>query len=305
MSIKWMYEYTVPKTETIEKVVETTDSDGKKKETTREEIKKFEVGFAIKKPTRRVYDDANLYYAVKISEGVKAGMMTRALLEKRYENDGGELSESEADEIATLTYRLYQCQGQLEKVTLNLDKIPEEDKNKKTESIVEEITKIRTELIRFENLRNSFYEQTAEARAQRLAAIWWVVQLSHFRENKDSVYGNVFNGETYEDKLAHFDQMDEGDDEFWSKNTARLAYLISSWNSGQATEQKDFEELDEIFSRLNESDNLEEKPEKEGEPEEKPKEEPKEEPKEKPREEPEKKPKKKKAPTPSEDKPEG
>ena len=144
MSIKWMYEYTVPKTETIKKVVETTDDKGEKKETTTEEVKKLEIGFAIKKPTRRIYDDANLYYAVKISEGIKAGMMTRALLEKRYENDGGELSESEADEIATLTYRLYQNQGELEKVTLNLDKISEEDKNKKTESIIEDITKIRT-----------------------------------------------------------------------------------------------------------------------------------------------------------------
>jgi len=297
MSIKWMYEYTVPKTETIEKVVETTDSDGKKKETTREEIKKFEVGFAIKKPTRRVYDDANLYYAVKISEGVKAGMMTRALLEKRYENDGGELSETEADEIATLTYRLYQCQGDLEKVTLNLDKIPEEDKNKKAESIIEEITKIRTELIRFENLRNSFYEQTAEARAQRLASIWWVVQLSYFRESKDSVYGSVFDGDTYEQKLAHFDQLDEGDDEFWSANTARLAYLISSWNSGQAAETKDFAEVDAIFEDLNEVENLEEKPKKEEEPEEKPE--------EKPKEEPKKEPKEKKTPTPSKDEPKG
>ena len=297
MSTKWMYEYTVPKTETIEKVVETTDSDGKKKETTREEVKKFEVGFAIKKPTRRVYDDANLYYAVKISEGVKAGMMTRALLEKRYENDGGELSETEADEIATLTYRLYQCQGDLEKVTLNLDKIPEEDKNKKAESIIEEITKIRTELIRFENLRNSFYEQTAEARAQRLASIWWVVQLSYFRENKDSVYGSVFDGDTYEQKLAHFDQLDEGDDEFWSANTARLAYLISSWNSGQAAETKDFAEVDAIFKDLNEVENLEEKPKKEEEPEE--------EPEEKPEEEPKKEPKEKKTPAPSKDEPKG
>ena len=239
MSIKWMYEYTVPRTETIEKVVETTDGDGKKKETTTEEVKKFEIDFAIRKPTRRIYDDANLYYAVKISEGVKAGMMTRALLEKRYENDGGELSESEADEIASLTYRLYQCQGDLEKVALNLDKIPEEDKNKKTESIIEEITKLRIELIRFENLRNSFYEQTAEARAQRLSSIWWVVQLSHFRENKDSLYTNIFNGDTYEDKLAHFDQMDEGDDEFWNKKYSKVSLpdkLLEFW-AGYGTER--------------------------------------------------------------------
>ena len=301
MSIKWMYEYAVPKTETVEKVLETTDESGKKKETTTEEVKKFEIGFAIRKPTRRIYDDANLYYAVKISEGVKAGMMTRALLEKRYENDGGELSESEADEIATLTYRLYQCQGELEKITLNLDKIPEEDKNKKTESIIEEITKLRTELIRFENLRNSFYEQTAEARAQRLASIWWVVQLSYFKEDKDSVYGSVFSGDTYEEKLAHFDQMDEGDDTFWSSNTARLAYLISSWNSGQSAESKDFEEVDSIFKELNEVENLEEKPKREEEP----KEEPKEEPEEKPEEEPKKKPNKKKTPAPSKDEPKG
>ena len=307
-----MYEYTVPKTETIKKVVETTDDKGEKTTTEKEEIKKFEIGFAIRKPTRRIYDDANLYYAVKISEGVKAGMMTRALLEKRYENDGGELSESEADEIATLTYRLYQCQGELEKVTLNLDKIPEEDKNKKTESTIEEITKIRTELIRFENLRNSFYEQTAEARAQRLASIWWVVQLSYFRENKDSVYGSVFEGDTYEQKLAYFDQLDEGDDEFWSSNTARLAYLISSWNAGQASEEKDFGEVDSIFKDLNEVENLEEKPKKEEEPEEDPvifpptpKEEPKEKPKEEPKKEPKEKPKEKKDPAPSKDEPKG
>ena len=313
MSIKWMYEYTVPKTETIKKVVETTDDKGEKKETTTEEVKKLEIGFAIKKPTRRIYDDANLYYAVKISEGIKAGMMTRALLEKRYENDGGELSETEADEIATLTYRLYQCQGELEKVTVNLDKIPEEDKNKKAESVIEEITKIRTELIRYENLRNSFYEQTAEARAQRLASIWWVVQLSYFREKKDSVYGNVFNGDTYEEKLAHFDQMDEGDDTFWSSNTARLAYLISAWNSGQAAEEKDFGEVDGIFKELNEVENLEEKPKKEEEPEEEPEEESKEEPKEEPKKElkkepkkqPKKKPKEKKASVPSKDEPKG
>jgi hypothetical protein len=301
MSDKWMYEFSVPKTETIKKVVETTDDKGEKKETTTEEIKKFKVGFAIKKPTRRVYDDANLYYAVKISEGVKAGMMTRALLEKRYENDGGELSESESDEIATLTYRLYQCQGELEKVTLNLDKIPEEDKNKKTESVIEEITKIRTELIRFENLRNSFYEQTAEARAQRLSAIWWVVQLSHMKEDKDANYVNLFLGDTYEEKLSHFDQMDEGDDVFWSANTARLAYLVSAWNSGQASVKEEFEEIDKIFAELNESENLEEKPKKEEEP----KEEPKKEPKEGPKEEPKKKPKEKKTPTPSKDEPKG
>jgi len=293
MSDKWMYEFSVPKTETIKKVVETTDDKGEKKETTTEEVKKFKIEFAIKKPTRRVYDDANLYYAVKISEGVKAGMMTRALLEKRYENDGGELSESESDEIATLTYRLYQCQGELEKVTLNLDKIPEEDKNKKTESVIEEITRIRTELIRFENLRNSFYEQTAEARAQRLSAIWWVVQLSHMKEDKDANYVNLFLGDTYEEKLSHFDQMDEGDDVFWSANTARLAYLVSAWNSGQASVKEEFEEIDKIFAELNESENLEEKPKKE----EKPKEEPKEEPK--------KKPKEKKTPTPSKDEPKG
>ena len=301
MSAKWMYEFTVPRTEKIKKVVETTSDKGEKTTTEKEEIKNFEVSFAIKKPTRRVYDDANLYYAVKISEGVKAGMMTRALLEKRYENDGGELSEAESDEIATLTYRLYQCQGELEKVTLNLDKIPEEDKNKKTESIIEEITKIRTELIRFENLRNSFYEQTAEARAQRLAAIWWVVQLSNMKEDKDANYVSLFLGDTYEERLAHFDQMDEGDDPFWSANTARLAYLVSAWNSGQASEKEEFEEIDKIFKELNESENLEEKPKKEEEPKEEPKEEHKEESKEKPK----KKPKEKKVPAPSKDEPEG
>ena len=73
--------------------------------------------------------------------------------------------------------------------------------------------------------------------------------------------------------------------------------MISSWNSGQAAETKDFAEVDAIFKDLNEVENLEEKPKKEEESEEKPKEEPKEEPK--------KESKEKKTPAPSKDEPKG
>ena len=43
----------------------------------------------LRKPNRSLYDEAELFYGVRLSEGIKAGLLTRALLAKRFSNDGG------------------------------------------------------------------------------------------------------------------------------------------------------------------------------------------------------------------------
>ena len=92
---RWLYYFEVPR-KTLKKVKEEkTDEEGKKFTIEQEEEVEEVVEIYLRRPTRRVYDECNLFYSVKISEGIKKGLMTRAMLSKRYRDDQGALSDEE------------------------------------------------------------------------------------------------------------------------------------------------------------------------------------------------------------------
>jgi hypothetical protein len=93
--MKRIYEFTVNKEEEVKE-----ESVEKKKGRYRSHYiqgRKKEVPhkFFLRRPTRAMTDEAELYYGVRLAEGIKAGLLTRALLEKRFENDGGTRSDDE------------------------------------------------------------------------------------------------------------------------------------------------------------------------------------------------------------------
>ena len=61
-------------------------------------------------------DDAELYYGVKLAEGIKAGLLTRALLEKRFENDGGTRSDEENKEYNKVVGQLQEFHKEQTKI---------------------------------------------------------------------------------------------------------------------------------------------------------------------------------------------
>ena len=83
--MKKLYTFKQIKKEKV-KEKETTENENGEKVTVEKEVEKeIERDFFVRRPNRKLYDDAELYYAVKLSEGIKAGLLTKALLEKRYE----------------------------------------------------------------------------------------------------------------------------------------------------------------------------------------------------------------------------
>ena len=108
--MKRLHSFTVTKEVEVVKKDESENDKGEKVITERTELEKKPQYFFIRKPTRALYDDAELFYAVKMSEGIKAGLLTKALLAKRYENDGGPLSEGEVERYGELYVDFYQRQ---------------------------------------------------------------------------------------------------------------------------------------------------------------------------------------------------
>ena len=279
-------EFFLEKEENVEEVETSTNEKGEEIKTTKTVKKPVKKTFVVKKPNRSLYDEAELFYGVKLSEGIKAGLLTRALLAKRFNNDGGILSENEKDKFATLYMGLFEKQAKLQKLEMKVAKDLTDKEKKEKEKIIEELGASREEIQEFEMAQASLFDQTAENRARNKTILWWVLQLSYEKDGDN--YIEVFSGDSYEDKVAEYDRYEDQEDDFLDEMLKKLSYVVSFWFVTKADTK---EELDVLLNTADEEEITgepsQEKPEEK--PEEKPKEKPKEELEEKTKEKPVKK----------------
>ena len=252
MSDKWLYTFTVNKTEETVTEEKSKNDKGEEITTKKKETKEIEVPLKLKKPNRRLYDEADLFYGVKLSEGIKAGLLTKTLLAKRYENDGGPMSDPEKEEYAAIYMQLYDQENLVQKIQLNLEKMPEEERREKLKDAIVEMSGLKQKLHQFEMSQQSLFDQTAEVRARNQTIMWWVLNLSHIEE--EGKIREFFQGKDYEEKLEHYDELEETENPFWSEAIRKFIYFVSFWESGQITSETDFEGAEKVFNQTIEAE---------------------------------------------------
>ena len=196
----------------------------------------------LRKPNRSLFDEAELFYGVRLSEGIKAGLLTRALLAKRFSNDGGILSDEDKNRYADLYLKLYDVQLENDRLVQLGSKKRNKAQQKKFESLQEELAIIKKELTDFEMAQSSLFEQTAENRARNKTILWWALHLAYLSDDEDKT-SSVFSGDTYEEKLAIYDEMEETDDEFTEELLSKLLYYVSFWYVGKVNSEEEFKQL--------------------------------------------------------------
>jgi hypothetical protein len=251
---KYLYEFKVNREKEIEEIETSRNDQGQEVKTIKKVKTTTPVAFRILKPNRRLFDEAELFYGIKLSEGIKAGLLTRSLLAKRYSNDGGAMSDPEKERYAKLYIELYRLQNELQRLEVNLEKLTKDEQTKKIADILNEITVTKRELQEIENYHSTLFDQTAENRARNQTIMWWVLNLSYFSENeKDFV---PFFGEgDHSKKIDKYDEFEEDGDIFFSESMSKLAYFISLWYMGKANTFEDFKNLENLFQNSNESKN--------------------------------------------------
>ena len=226
-----------------EKVKESSKNDKGETVTVEKEVTETKPqDIIIKKPSRSQFDDAELFYGVKLSEGIKAGLLTRALLAKRFSNDGGVLSDGEKDRYADLYLKLYETQLDTERLSATPEGKRSENDQKELDALLEQSAVLRRELTDFEMAQSSLFEQTAENRARNKTILWWVLQLSYIDDGSEKPT-QVFGNGTYEERLEVYDSLEESDDEFNETLLQKLIYYVSFWYVGRVTSQEEFEKL--------------------------------------------------------------
>ena len=239
--MKKLFEFVIPKEEMV-KETETTKNDKGEEVTTTKEVKKVvDKKFFLRKPTRKLFDEADLFYGVELSKGIKAGLLTRALLQKRFSNDGGTLGEKEKDEWNTLYNEIFDKQVELQKLALKTKAERTPDEQAKFLNCQDFIREARNRIQEFEMQQSSLYDQTAENRARNRTILWWVLHLGHqINEDQEAPF---FGEGSYEERLAVYDRMEEQEEDWVSECINKFFYYVSFWYVSKTSDPEQFKEL--------------------------------------------------------------
>jgi len=240
--MKTMFEFDIYHEKEIEKVDVSTNEKGEEVKTTSKVKTTVPVKLAIKKPTRSLFDEAELFYGVRLSEGIKAGLLTRALLAKRFNNDGGVLSDEEQKEYNELYLEFFNLQSEFQKLSIKEESIRNDEEKENLKAVVVKMNDARERLQKYEMAQANLFEQTAENRARNKTIMWWVLQLSLI-QGDDKKLKELFQDGTYEDKLKKYDEIEESESDIEKIAIQKLLYLISFWYIGRAASQDEFEKL--------------------------------------------------------------
>lgn len=239
-----LHEFVLQKDEEVEESETSKNEKGEEVTTSRKVNKPVDKGFVVKKPNRALYDEAELFYGVKLSEGIKAGLLTRALLAKRFNNDGGVLSDIEKDKFSNLYLGLFEKQSELQAIEMKTERDRTDKEKKRKEELIDDLNRSREEVQEFEMSQASLFDQTAENRARNKTILWWVVNLS-YQKISDKEFKPVFDGESFDEKIAHYDKYEEMEEDFWDEVLKKLSYVVSFWYITKADTQ---EELDVLLA---------------------------------------------------------
>lgn len=240
--MKTMFEFDIYQEKEIEKVDVSINEKGEEVKVTSKIKTTVPVKLAIKKPTRSLFDEAELFYGVRLSEGIKAGLLTRALLAKRFNNDGGVLSDEEQKEYNELYIEFFNLQSEFQKLSIKEESIRSDEEKENLKIVIAKMNDARERLQKYEMAQANLFEQTAENRARNKTIMWWVLQLSLI-QGDDKKFKELFQDGTYEDKLKRYDEIEESESGVEKIAIQKLLYLISFWYIGRAASQDEFEKL--------------------------------------------------------------
>jgi hypothetical protein len=242
--MKKLYQFEVPEVVTKKVEEKSKDKDGNEVTVAKDSTESVQRSIFLRKPTRSLFDEAELYYGVTLSEGIKAGLLTRALLAKRFSNDGGVMSNPDKEEYADLYLKLFENQNGIERASSKRER----DRNTAEKEEMAELLKdngvVKREIQEFEMAQASLFDQTAENRARNKTILWWVLSMSYYGDIKDKgTIKPIFEGENFKQRLASYDAMEEDGTEFQEDVLKKLVYYVSYWYVGQAQTPEEFEEV--------------------------------------------------------------
>jgi hypothetical protein len=247
--LKEIYSFTFEKEEKIKKTetnVIKNQETGEEEEisVTKEVVDKVPYRVIMKQPTRRQIEEAELEFSVEMSKCIKKGILTKAMLAKKYSDTGGLLAEDDAKALTKMYIKYGELSQENEKLNVKTDGKTQEDLDRMQE-ISGEIANLKKDIVNVETSYSHLFNHTADIKAENRVIQWYILNLTYLQKDSEQKSVPMFDGNDFESKLERYYEMEEENDPLYSIVGGKIAALYSFWYySSGIVSKEDFESLD-------------------------------------------------------------
>jgi len=242
MAFKELYSFTIDEEKEVEKVSKRKNRKTGEETTVTKKVKeKVPVQVKIKRPSRRDLEEAELEYSVEMSRCVKKGILTKAMLYKKYSDTGGVWSEDDAKDYGRLYKEIFDIQTEYVRLE-TVDKKTEKQKEK-VESLKEELAIKKRKIIDSETSMQSLFDHTADTKAQNRLLLWYTLMLTNIQREDDEDPKPYFIGDDFDKRIDdYYDKEDENSD-FYGLLVQKVSTILAFWFFNQASTPEEFNKL--------------------------------------------------------------
>jgi hypothetical protein len=236
-------EQKVKQTETKKIKNEETDQE-EEISVTKDVVEKIPYRLVMKQPTRRQIEEAELEFSVEMSNCIKRGILTKAMLAKKYSDTGGLLAEEDAKALT----KMYVEYGELsqENEKLQIKNVKSEKNKERMNEIAGRIAVLRKDIINVETSYSNLFNHTADVRAENKVIQWYILNLTYIQKDQDDEMSLLFEGRDFDQKLQVYYEMEEDGNELYDLVGGKIAALYSFWYYSSGTVSHiDMEKLDQ------------------------------------------------------------
>lgn len=249
--LKEIYSFEV---QDIREVEEKTKENRKNDKGIEEEVevskkveKKVPFKIAIKEPSRRELEEADMEFSIEMSNCIKKGILTKAMLAKKYSDTGGLLAESDANKLVDLYAELADAEAEYTRRTLqnkNVKRLPEKVQ-KEINKLSARVAICRRDIVTLESSYQSLFNHTADTKAQNRIILWYVTYLSYYKSGsvEEAEWEPLFKGDTFEAKIDSYYEQDEKENSLFQLTSGKLAALLSYWYFSTNVKKEDFDRI--------------------------------------------------------------
>lgn len=250
---KELYSFDVFTTKEVEKP-EKKIIDGEEVTVTRKVKEETPTRVVIRKPSRRILEEADLEYSSEISRCIKKDILTKEMLVKKYADTGGVLTEEEQIAHARKYKRISDLRNELIKMIIVEKK--DEAHEQKINKTLDDISSLHQEIAKTEAAHSHLFENTADSIALRHQILFYVLHLTCLRDSETGELIDYFSGASFKDKKEDYYSKEDDPDDLYIKLISKVTYFISFWRSGLANSEEDFKKLEEDLEKESDSETI-------------------------------------------------
>tara|TARA_R100000742_G_C4252710_1_gene70866 strand:+ start:147 stop:899 length:753 start_codon:yes stop_codon:yes gene_type:complete len=241
MEFKELYNFSLEEEKEVKKTHTRKNKKGEETTVTKTVTEKVPVQVRIKRPSRRELEEAELEYSVEMSRCVKKGILTKAMLYKKYSDTGGVWTEDDAKDYSKLLKEILEIQNKYARLEL-VDKKTDEQK-KELEKLKEKLAESKKAVIDAESSMQSLFDHTADIKAQNRLLLWYSLMLTYVQTEKDDDPVPYFEGQSFEDKIESYYLKEEDPSDFYNNLVKKVTTVLAFWFFNQASTPEEFNKL--------------------------------------------------------------